>query len=213
MKSDSEFQTETQERLKWPAAAKIRHAAIELKDSTAAPLFAKNTGARRAARQAASIEGTVLESHQRAPLASHGNDEQISREIARLLEQTTGVLPRSLKVQVESGWVTLTGELDWNYQKAKIIAAIHYMPGVDGLSDEITIKPRARLMLHKWGPGNALGAPRQNKRVLIGMLDTLEQGLSTEQAPELANHTALVSDTHHGTPGMQSSVSNIRGMP
>jgi osmotically-inducible protein OsmY len=43
----------------------------------------------------------------------------------------------------EKGWVTLTGEVDRPYQRSSAEAAARRVSGVVGVSNEITVKPRA----------------------------------------------------------------------
>ncbi len=47
-----------------------------------------------------------------------------------------------VKVVVSSGWVTLEGEVEWQYQKDAAESAVRYLTGVKGLSNNITVKPR-----------------------------------------------------------------------
>ena len=42
---------------------------------------------------------------------------------------------------VENGWVTLSGQVQWGFQRATATAAVRYLMGVKGVSDQITIKP------------------------------------------------------------------------
>jgi osmotically-inducible protein OsmY len=50
--------------------------------------------------------------------------------------------PDAIKVTVEKGWVTLTGEVDWHYQKGAVEQEIRWLFGVVGISNQITIKVR-----------------------------------------------------------------------
>jgi osmotically-inducible protein OsmY len=45
-------------------------------------------------------------------------------------------------VKVEKGWITLTGEVDWHYQKEAAEQDIRRLSGVIGVSNQTTIKPR-----------------------------------------------------------------------
>jgi osmotically-inducible protein OsmY len=47
-----------------------------------------------------------------------------------------------VKVKVENGWVTLTGEVDWSYQLATAEQCVRPLAGVRGLFNRITITPR-----------------------------------------------------------------------
>ena len=47
-----------------------------------------------------------------------------------------------IQVTVENGWVTLEGEVEWQYQKSAAENAIKYLMGVKGVTNSIRIKPR-----------------------------------------------------------------------
>ena len=64
-----------------------------------------------------------------------------SRAPLRNVLQWTTYLPKDhVKVMVEASWVSLTGEADWEYQRQSATAAVRYLMGVTGVSDEIVIK-------------------------------------------------------------------------
>ena len=48
-----------------------------------------------------------------------------------------------VQVEVEDGWATLSGEVDWSYQLARAEQCIRPLAGVRGLDNRLTIKPRA----------------------------------------------------------------------
>jgi len=54
-----------------------------------------------------------------------------------------------VKVKVEAGWVTLTGELSWNYQKEAAKDAIESLMGVTGVTNNITIKSESMELVEK----------------------------------------------------------------
>jgi osmotically-inducible protein OsmY len=47
-----------------------------------------------------------------------------------------------LKVTVREAWVTLTGEVEWQYQRVAAERAVRRLVGVRGVSDQIVVKPR-----------------------------------------------------------------------
>ncbi len=55
-------------------------------------------------------------------------------------------VPRdAVKINVEQGWVTLTGEVTWHYQKAAAAEDVRRLFGVVGVSNHISIKPRVNV--------------------------------------------------------------------
>jgi osmotically-inducible protein OsmY len=58
---------------------------------------------------------------------------------------------------VEDGWVTLEGELAWNYQKEAAKSAVHYLTGVKGVTNNIKIKSETHDAIEKHDVENAIG--------------------------------------------------------
>jgi osmotically-inducible protein OsmY len=76
-------------------------------------------------------------------------DSEINRpdpEIAcKAVDKLHDELPYSsqfIKVTVADGWVTLDGELEWNYQRHRAATAVREVRGVTGVSDNTKLKPR-----------------------------------------------------------------------
>ncbi len=42
---------------------------------------------------------------------------------------------------VENGWITLSGELEYEYQRELAASAVRHLLGVTGISNQITVKP------------------------------------------------------------------------
>jgi osmotically-inducible protein OsmY len=59
-------------------------------------------------------------------------------------------------VKVEKGWVTLEGELNWNYQKLAAKDLVKNLLGVTGVSNNITIKSETKGQIEKKDIENAL---------------------------------------------------------
>jgi osmotically-inducible protein OsmY len=51
-------------------------------------------------------------------------------------------VPTDVKATVEDGWITLCGEVTWEFQRKMAADAVRYLDGVRGVSNEITIWPR-----------------------------------------------------------------------
>jgi osmotically-inducible protein OsmY len=51
-------------------------------------------------------------------------------------------LPTMLDVTVHNGWLTLTGEVDWNFQRIAAENAVRHLRGVKGVINKIELKAR-----------------------------------------------------------------------
>jgi osmotically-inducible protein OsmY len=52
-------------------------------------------------------------------------------------------VPGTVKAKVEDGWVTLDGEVEWQYQRNAAERAVRYLTGVKGVANLVTIKTHA----------------------------------------------------------------------
>jgi len=118
-------------------------------------------------------------------------------------------LPRDhVKVMVEGGWITLSGEVNWEYQKQTLATGVRYLMGVRGVSDNITIRPAVSSNVVKSDIEAALmrRAKANAHNVSVEVHDanvTLSGTVGNWSEHELARHTAW------GTPGVRKVVDNI----
>ncbi len=74
-----------------------------------------------------------------------GVDERPDPEIARdAVERIKSDLPFAwdkVRVVLKSGWVTLEGEVEWNYQRERAEAAVRRVRGEKGITNSIVVKP------------------------------------------------------------------------
>lgn len=50
----------------------------------------------------------------------------------------------SVKISVQNGWVTLSGEVGWDYQRREAVRSVRNLVGIKGLSDLIKVKPQIK---------------------------------------------------------------------
>jgi osmotically-inducible protein OsmY len=67
-------------------------------------------------------------------------DDEIAQRAVNSLAWNTAIPPGCVKVAVEHGWVTLSGEVSWPYQKFAAGNALRNLYGVTGLTNNITVK-------------------------------------------------------------------------
>jgi osmotically-inducible protein OsmY len=76
-------------------------------------------------------------------LSSERTDADIAAAAVRALEWNAALPPDRIKVTVSKGWVTLEGDVEWQYQKEEAERAVRRLWGVRGVSNLVTVKPRA----------------------------------------------------------------------
>jgi osmotically-inducible protein OsmY len=70
-------------------------------------------------------------------------DEDIAKRAVAALDLNVLVPTGKIQVKVERGWITLTGEVEWDYQRSIAASDLRKLRGVAGLTNAVTLKPRA----------------------------------------------------------------------
>lgn len=97
--------------------------------------------AEAAARRVRGVKAVVEEIEVRVPFDAARTDEEIAAAVIERLAWDVSVPSDAIKVKVEGGWVTLSGEVKWHYQRLAAADDAHRLSGVRGLSNQITIQP------------------------------------------------------------------------
>ena len=94
------------------------------------------------AKRVAGVLGVVNDIEVRLPNIDQRPDPEIAREA---IAQIKNELPNAwdkIRVVVRKGWVTLEGEVEWNYQRERAEDAVKRVVGVTGVTNSIEVKPR-----------------------------------------------------------------------
>ncbi len=149
MKTDAELQQDVMNELKWEPTIKaaeigvgVTYGVVTL--SGYVDSFYKKWAAERAAARVFGVKAVVEKIQVRLPGSVKRSDEDIARAVANVLEWNVLVPHDRVKVQVQDGLVTLSGEVDWGYQKFAAEEAVRYLMGVVWFSNQITIKPTVK---------------------------------------------------------------------
>ena len=106
--------------------------------------YAEKMAAERAARRVKGVHGIAQEIEIRYPSDKKVNDDEIARRVANIIAWDTTLPEGKLNVKVEKGWVTLSGEVPWHFQRVASEAGVRKISGVTGITNLITIKPRVQ---------------------------------------------------------------------
>ena len=148
MKNDNQLQKDVIAELNWEPSINPTNIGVEVKDGIVTLTghvgsYAEKMSAERSAQHVAGVKALAIEIEVTLPGISKRTDADIARSVENVLQWTTYLPKDAIKVMVENGWITLSGQVDWEYQRVAAIDAVRYMMGVRGVSDDITIKPTA----------------------------------------------------------------------
>lgn len=148
MKTDTQLKADVMAELAWDAAINATGIGVMVKNGVVTlsghlDTFAEKYAAERAVRRVAGVRGIALELDVKLAAEHRRSDSEIAQAATSALRWSSLVPDERVKVEVEDGWVTLTGEVDWGYQFTNAEQCIRPLVGVRGLTNRITIKPRA----------------------------------------------------------------------
>jgi osmotically-inducible protein OsmY len=90
------------------------------------------------------VSGTkavAVEIDVKLPAFGKRNDADIARAAENVLEWLGDADKPAVKVMVESGWITLSGEVQWQFQKQAANDAVRHLMGVVGVSNQVALTP------------------------------------------------------------------------
>lgn len=147
--SDEEIQREVLEELKWDARVQPNEVGVAVKDGVVVltgwvDSYLKKWAAERAAHNVRGVAAVANDIEVRLPSSAERTDADIAAAATRALEWDAMVPIEKLDVTVSKGWVTLRGEVEWQYQKHDAERAVRRLSGVRGVSNLIKVTPRVK---------------------------------------------------------------------
>lgn len=146
MKSNQELQTDVQNAIKWEPLLHAAEIGVTVHDGVvtltgSVDSYTKKLEAENATKNVAGVKAVVekIEVHHHESW-SKKNDNDIADEILSAYKWNWKIPNDKIKIKVENGWVSLSGELSWNYQKDEAKDAIKNLEGIVGVTNSITIK-------------------------------------------------------------------------
>ncbi|WP_405105633.1 BON domain-containing protein [Micromonospora sp. NBC_01405] len=106
--------------------------------------YAKKWVAERAAHRVARVRAVANDLTVRLPGSAERTDTELATAVGRALEWDAFVPVERMEVTVADGWVTLHGEVEWEYQRRATERVVGRLTGVRGLSNGVTVRPAVR---------------------------------------------------------------------
>jgi osmotically-inducible protein OsmY len=147
MKTDSELQRDVLDELKWEPSVNAAHIGVAVKEGIVTltghvASYAQKYAAERAAKRVFAVRAVANELDVKLPGSSRRTDEDIAAAAVSALKSNLSIPSDQIKVVVSDGVVKLEGEMEWQFQKDAAARAVRYLPGVIGVTNMITVKPR-----------------------------------------------------------------------
>lgn len=192
MKTNESLQKDVQDAIKWEPLLNAAEIGVTAKDGVitltgVVDSYAKKLEAEDAAKNVAGVKAVAEEITIEFNGTAKHNDSQIATEVVNAFKFNWEVPEDKVHVVVESGWVTLSGEVEWNYQKEAARKALRHLAGVKGVNNNLTIRVNLHDALEKMDIERALDrnwsidsggikvAVSGNRVTLNGVVDSIYQ--------------------------------------
>ena len=145
-KTDEQIQRDILAELKWDARLQPNEIGVIVKDGVVTltgwvDSYLKKWNAEEAAQRVAGVKAVANDIEVRLPSSSERTDSDIAAAAVHALEWDALVPSDRVQVTVSKGWVTLRGEVDWQYQREDAERVVRRLTGVKGVTNLITVKP------------------------------------------------------------------------
>ncbi|HLI27304.1 MAG TPA: BON domain-containing protein [Chloroflexota bacterium] len=146
-RTDEQIQRDVLEELKYDARVQPNEIGVAVKDGVVTltgwvDSYTKRWAAEEAAHRVKGVKAVANDIEVRLPSIAERTDADLAAAIIRALEWDAFVPVEKIEVTVSKGWVTLKGEVEWQYQKEDAERVARRISGVRGVTNLITVKPR-----------------------------------------------------------------------
>lgn len=148
---DSQLKQSVLDELKWEPSIDEAHIGVTARDGVVTLMghvdsFFQKRAAESAAGRVKGVKAVAEEIEVKLSSNIKRDDEEIAAAAISRLSWDVSVPKDAIKIKVEKGWVTLTGQVDWHYQREAAEDDIRRLHGVIGVSNNATIKTRVNIM-------------------------------------------------------------------
>ena len=161
MKSNEDLQSDVQDAIKWQPLLKAAEIGVTAKNgvitlSGSVNSFTKKLEAENAAKSVVGVKAIIEDIDVKFPNSMVKNDEEIANEVLSALKWNWSVPNENVQVKVEDGWITLEGNVEWNYQREAAKNCVANLIGVKGVSNNIKVKSTTTDQVEQTAIENAL---------------------------------------------------------
>ena len=154
MKNNEDLQKDVQDAIKWEPLLNAAEIGVTAKNGVITltgivDSYDKKIQAEDAAKNVAGVKAVVEKIEIQYSSMGIKGDNEIASDILNTFNWNWEFPNDKVNVKVEDGWVTLEGELIWNFQKEAAKKSVSKVIGVKGVTNNITIKSETNDSIEK----------------------------------------------------------------
>jgi osmotically-inducible protein OsmY len=164
MKTDEQLQTDVLTELRWDPRVHGNEIGVIAKDGAITltgivHTYSEKLSAERAAKRVKGVRAIAEDIEVKMPADSRTTDAGIAEQIAQILRWNSTFRDTDIQAEVRNGYVTMTGEVNWSYERQAAANRIEELQGIAGIFNHIKIREQAPSV-----------APRDVQRQITGAL-------------------------------------------
>jgi osmotically-inducible protein OsmY len=146
MKPDAQLKTEITQELEWDPSINADHVGVAVEGGIVTltghlETFAAKFAIERAVQRVGGVRAVAVELDVKLAPNHKRSDSEIAQAAESAFKWHALIPAERIRIKVEKGWITLSGELDWEYQRHAAERAVRALIGVVGVSNQMTLKP------------------------------------------------------------------------
>jgi osmotically-inducible protein OsmY len=147
MRLDSDIKRDVEDELRWDPDIDATDIALSVHNGVVTLAgfvrsFIQKYEAESDAKRIAGVVGVVNDIEVRLPGIDERPDPEIAREAVSQIKADLPYAWEKIRVVVKNGWLTLEGQVEWNYQRERAEAAVRRVRGLRGVTNYIEVKPQ-----------------------------------------------------------------------
>jgi osmotically-inducible protein OsmY len=148
MKSDAQLKNDVEAELEWDPSINATEVGVAVKDGVVTlsghlDTFMEKYQVEKVVQRVAGVRAVAVELDVKLTAGSARSDSEIAHAVETAFNWHSSVPANRIQVKVEKGWVTLAGEVDWEYQRVAAAHLVQPLVGVVGVHNNIALKRRA----------------------------------------------------------------------
>jgi osmotically-inducible protein OsmY len=151
MKSDTEIQRDVQNEMQWDPSLEESAIGVKVHDGVVTllgdvPHYSDRWTAEDIAKRVSGVRAVANDIEVKIPALGERSDTDIASAAVTALEWNVSLGSADIKAVVRHGWITMSGQVKFGYQKSAAESAVRYLLGVKGIINDITVKPSIKMI-------------------------------------------------------------------
>lgn len=149
IRTDSQIQTDVMNELKWEPRISHEEIGVAVRKgivtlSGHVPNYAEKMATENAVMRVRGVKGIAEDIEVRLYGPHKKDDTEIAEAVVNALDWHVWTGDHFM-AKVQNGWVTLTGDADYGYQRTAAANSVRFLSGVEGVTNNIKVKSKAKV--------------------------------------------------------------------